>query len=90
MTLPITMTDAEVKTYKADTSKGKKDTDYSGKWYFYEATYEVTNDYTFILPQTGGMGIWKYGFIGVGIMGLLTGGLFAYDSLNRKRRRRRA
>lgn len=90
VTLPITMTDAEVKTYKADTSKGKKDTDYSGKWYFYEATYEVTNDYTFILPQTGGMGIWKYGFIGVGIMGILAGGLFAYDSLNRKRRRRRA
>lgn len=90
VTLPITMTDAEVKTYKADTSKGTFDTDYSKKWFFYDATYEVTNDYTFKLPQTGGMGTWKYGFIGVGIAVVLAGGLFVHDSLNKKRKRKRA
>ncbi len=90
VTLPITMTDAEVKTYKADTSKGTYDTDYSKKWFFYEATYEVTNDYDFIFPQTGGMGTWKYGFIGVGVAVVLAGGLFVHDSLNKKRRRKRA
>ena len=90
VTLPITMTDEEVKTYKADTSKGTYDTDYSKKWFFYNASYEVTNDYNFIVPQTGGMGTWKYGFIGVGIAVVLAGGLFVHDSLNRKRRRKRA
>lgn len=90
VTLPITMTDEEVKTYKADTSKGTYDTDYSKKWFFYNASYEVTNDYSFGIPQTGGMGTWKYGFIGVGIAVVLAGGLFVHDSLNRKRRRKRA
>ena len=90
VTLPITMTDAEVKTYKADTSKGTFDTDYSKKWFFYNASYEVTNDYTFKLPQTGGMGTWRYGFIGVGIAVVLAGGLFVHDSLNKKRKRKRA
>ena len=84
------MTAEDVKTYKADTSKATLDDGYSGKWYFYDATYEVTNDYTFKLPQTGGMGTWKYGFIGVGIAVVLAGGLFVHDSLNKKRKRKRA
>ena len=45
---------------------GKFD-EYTNKWFFYEATYEITNNATFTMTPTGGTGDWVFGFIGFGI-----------------------
>lgn len=52
MTLPITMTEDDVKRLQADTSKGVYD-DENHVWQFYEATYRITNDATFGVPKAG-------------------------------------
>ena len=43
VTLPIKMTPDEVKKLSADTSKGEYN-DAENMWYFYDATYEITNN----------------------------------------------
>lgn len=50
VTLPITMTEDDVKRFNADTSKGVYDDEHK-VWQFYDATYRVTNDVTFGVPQ---------------------------------------
>lgn len=52
ITLPITMTPDEVKRFNADTSKGVYDEE-NKVWQFYDATFTVTNDVTFGVPQAG-------------------------------------
>lgn len=52
VTLPITMTEDDVKRLQADTSKGVYD-DENHVWQFYEATYRITNDATFGVPKAG-------------------------------------
>ena len=54
VTLPITMTEDDVKRFNADTSKGVYDDEHK-VWQFYDATYRVTNDVTFGVPQAGAM-----------------------------------
>lgn len=54
VTLPIAMTEEDVKRLQADTSKGVYD-DENHVWQFYDATYRITNDVTFGVPQAGAM-----------------------------------
>ena len=67
VTVPMTMTEQEANAYgNVDFTSAKEDVNYSGKWYFYECLFEVTNNATFKMPMTGDSGTWKYGFIGFG------------------------
>ena len=88
ITLPITMTDKQAKDMSAATDNGQFD-DYTNKWYFYEATFEVTNSVKFIMPTTGANGVWKFIFLGFGAMAVLTTGLIIYDTKNKRTRKRR-
>lgn len=84
VTLPITMTDKQAKAMSAATDQGKFD-DTDGLWYFFEATYEVTNTATFSIPTTGGNGVWVYGIAGFGLAALVCGGLLAVEEQKRKK-----
>ena len=46
----IKMTPDEVKKLSADTSKGEYN-DAENMWYFYDATYEITNNAKFTMPK---------------------------------------
>lgn len=72
--LPITMTKEEAEKYgNVDFTSAKEDAGYTNKWFFYDCLYEITNDPQFLLPQTGGFGGWKYGFIGLAVFFLAVG-----------------
>lgn len=86
VTLPITMTDADAKANKADTSKGVLDKGYTGNWFFYDCLYEVTNSATFKLPMTGGSGMWKYALFGFGTMAVMGAGLVLFSDSKKKRK----
>lgn len=88
ITLPITMTDKQAKDMSAATDNGQFD-DYTNKWYFYEATFEVTNSVNFIMPTTGANGVWRFIFFGFGTMAVLATGLVVYDARNKRTRKRR-
>ena len=88
ITLPITMTDKQAKAMSAATDLGKFD-NYTNKWYFYEATFDVTNNVSFKMPTTGADGIWKFIFFGFGAMTILATGLIVYDSKNKRTRKRK-
>lgn len=88
ITLPITMTDKQAKDMSAATDNGQFD-DYTNKWYFYEATFEVTNSVKFIMPITGANGVWRFIFFGFGTMAVLATGLVVYDARNKRTRKRR-
>ena len=76
--LPITMTKGEAEQYgNVDFASAKEDTGYTGKWFFYDCLYEITNEPQFLLPQTGGSGVWKYGVVGFAVM-LLAGGILIF------------
>lgn len=89
ITLPITMTDKQAKDMSAATDQGRFDEGYTNKWYFYEATFEVTNTPNFVMPTTGANGVWKFIFFGFGTMAILGTGLIVYDSKNKNTRKRR-
>lgn len=73
VTLPMTMTEDEANEYgNVNYETAKEDVNYSGKWYFYECLYEITNNAVFKMPMTGDDGRWKYGFIGFGFI-IVTG-----------------
>lgn len=85
VTLPMTMTEDEANEYgNVDFTSAKEDVNYSGKWYFYECLYEITNNATFKMPMTGDDGKWKYGFIGFGII-MATGVCFAVCNTKNKK-----
>ena len=88
ITLPITMTDKQAKAMSAATDLGKFD-NYTNKWYFYEATFDVTNNVSFKMPTTGADGVWKFIFFGFGTMAVLVTGLVVYDARNKRTRKRR-
>ena len=78
VTLPLTMSQAEVDKQNVDTSKAIKQGD---NYYFYHLTYEVTNDSSMKLPTTGG---WTdYLQLAGGII-LIAGGLFVYYRKRKK------
>ena len=81
------MTDEEVKENNVDTSKGQHDEGYTGDWYFFDVTYEVTNSAQFVMPTTGASGFWKYGLIGMGTMAAIVAGVIVYDTQTKNRRR---
>lgn len=88
ITLPIIMTDKQAKAMSAATDLGKFD-NYTNKWYFYEATFEVANSVKFIMPTTGANGVWRFIFFGFGTMAVLATGLVVYDARNKRTRKRR-
>lgn len=82
--LPITMTKEEAEAYgNVDFESAKEDLGYTNKWFFYECLYEITNEPQFTLPQTGGFGGWKYGFIGIAVL-FLTGGALVFGKKRKK------
>ena len=76
--MPITMTDKQAKAMSAATDLGKFD-NYTNKWYFYEAKFEVTNTPNFVMPTTGATGMWKFIIFGFETMAILVTGLVIYD-----------
>ena len=84
--MPITMTDKQAKDMLAATDLGKFD-NYTNKWYFYEAKFEVTNNVTFKMPTTGATGVWKFIFYGFGTIAILGTGLIICDLKNKKTRK---
>ena len=89
ITLPLVMTEQEVQQGNVDTSKGTFDDGYSNNWFFNDLTYEVTNSSTLDMPMTGAGGFWKYGFIGIGTMASMVGGVVAYDMQKKRKRNKR-
>ena len=90
VTLPMTMTADEANEYgNVDFSSAKEDKNYSGKWYFYECLYEITNNATFKMPMTGDDGKWKYGFIGLGIIMAISAGFVICNTRNKKAKKRK-
>lgn len=82
--LPITMTKAEADKYgNVDFASAKEDKGYTGKWFFYSCLYEITNEPQFTIPQTGGFGGWKYGYLGFAV---LLGAFAAIVLATRKKR----
>lgn len=63
------MTQAEADAYgNVDYSSAKYDESYEDIWFFYDCLYEITNTPTFVMPLTGGNGIWKYSLLGMCVM----------------------
>ncbi len=76
ISLPIAMSESEIKEHdNVDLSRAKLNSGYDEKYYFFECTYEITNEYTFKLPVTGAAGGWKYGYLGMAMTAVLCGGL---------------
>ena len=89
-TLPFKMTNQEASEYgNVDFTTAKEDVNYSGKWYFYECLYEITNNATFKMPMTGDDGKWKYGFIGLGIVMAISAGFVICNTKNKKAKKRK-
>lgn len=90
VTLPMTVTEDEANEYgNVDFTSAKEDVNYSGKWYFYECLYEITNNATFKMPMTGDDGKWKYGFIGLGaIMAIGAGFVICITNDNNAKKRK--
>ena len=89
ITLPITMTNKEALDSSAATDQGLFDEGYTNLWYFYEATFEVTNNAKFKMPMTGDNGFWKFGFIGFGTIAVLGTGLIIFDKKGKKQKHRK-
>lgn len=82
--LPIAMTKAEADQYgNVDFTNAKEDAGYTGKWFFYDCLYEITNDPQFKLPQTGGTGTWRYCAMGAALLGM-AGGIFIWGRKKKK------
>lgn len=89
-TLPFKMTNQEASEYgNVDFTTAKEDVGYSGKWYFYNCKYDITNNATFSMPMTGDDGKWKYGFIGLGMAAALASVWLVYETRNKKFRKRK-
>ena len=90
VTVPMTMTEQEANAYgNVDFTSAKEDVNYSGKWYFYECLFEVTNNATFKMPMTGDSGTWQYGFIGLGIVMAIGAGFVICNTKSKKARKRK-
>lgn len=90
VTLPMTMTEDEANEYgNVNYETAKEDINYSGKWYFYECLYEITNNAVFKMPMTGDDGKWKYGFIGLGIVMAISAGFVICNVRTQKARKRK-
>ena len=90
VTVPMTMTEQEANAYgNVDFTSAKEDVNYSGKWYFYECLFEITNNATFKMPMTGDSGTWKYGFAGFGIVIAISTGLVLSKTKKQKTKRQK-
>lgn len=80
VTLPVVMSKAEAEDTNADVSKADLIDD---EYHFYDVTYDVTNDYSFTVPMTGGANDYRnylpilFGFAVLAM---------AYVCLNRKKK----
>ena len=90
VTVPMTMTEQEANAYgNVDFTSAKEDVNYSGKWYFYECLFEITNNATFKMPMTGDSGTWKYGFIGLGIVMAIGAGFVICNTKSKRVRKQK-
>lgn len=90
VTVPMTMTEQEANAYgNVDFTSAKEDVNYSGKWYFYECLFEITNNATFKIPMTGDSGTWKYGLAGFGIVIVISTGFVLSKTKNKKTKRQK-
>ena len=90
VTVPMTMTQEEANDYgNVDFDTAKEDKSYTDKWFFYSCLFEITNHAKFIVPMTGGNGIWKIGFIGMGVLAMIGTGLIVSESSKKKRKRKK-
>jgi len=71
-TIPLTMSDAEVRAKGADTSKGWHNAR-TGTWYFYDLTFNVTNSAKFTMPMSGDIPTMLRLCMVSGMTGLLAG-----------------
>ena len=84
------MTNQEASEYgNVDFTTAKEDVGYSGKWYFYNCKYDITNNATFKMPMTGDDGKWKYGFIGLGIVMAISAGFAICNTKSKKIKKRK-
>lgn len=87
VTLPMQMTDDEANEYgNVDFGSALEDRSYTDKWFFYDCLYEITNTATFVMPMSGGIGGWKYGFIGIAIFAIAGTGLVLSTGRRKKRK----
>lgn len=77
VTIPLVMTAEEAHANDADTTQAfyDKDTD---SYIFFDLTYHVTDDATFVLPTTGSNNLVVLGLGSIGILVILADVLFAY------------
>lgn len=75
VTLPVQLTEAEAKEQNADTTKAVWD-EATGTYCFYDATYEISNDVTFLIPMTGGNPIPLYAGLAAALALIGTGVYF--------------
>ena len=82
ITLPIKMTYMEVKQAgNVDISKADY---FDDLYHFYDLTYDITNNAAMSVPTTGGNGMWKYGFIGIGMIAITTVFIFGKQKKKQK------
>ena len=74
-TIPMTMTDEEVRAKNADTSKGWHNTR-TGTWYFYDLTFNITNSSSFQMPMAGDVPTILRLCMIIGMTGLLSGSAY--------------
>ena len=87
VTVPMTMTQEEANDYgNVDFDTAKEDKSYTDKWFFYSCLFEITNHAKFVVPMTGGNGIWKIGFVGMGVLAMVVTGLIVNESSKKKRK----
>lgn len=86
VTLLFTMTFNETLRHKnVKFSIATEDINYTGKWYFHECTYEITNNQLFGMPMTGDDGKWRYGFFGFLELSIISYG-FVFRNKSKKKK----
>ena len=81
---PMRFTQQEVDDKNMDTTHLVYDEN-EGVYYAFNQTYEITDDYKFKIPQTGGNGMWKYGFAGMGMLAAMCYGYVVYRMMRKRR-----
>ena len=90
VTVPMTMTQEEANNYgNVDFGTAKEDKGYTDKWFFYSCLFEITNHAKFVVPMTGGSGVWKIGFIGMSVLALTGTILIINDTKTNKKKRKK-
>lgn len=71
-----------------DFTTAKEDNGYSGKWYFYNSNYGITNNAVFKMPIIGDNDKWKYDFVGLRMTAALAAVWFVYETKKQKHKQK--